>query len=217
MEKESASGASGSFYSVSGTRYGPVDGAELLRLFVEGHISADTQVLLSEQSGWQTLDESGLIYANEKMLPSLTARQRREISFFSPVFRMLDYEGRSAPSECARFIAIAVGGSLIVFLAANLVFDSNPSSALFISAVLTGLLWLVFLCAVGFPLIIRRLHDFGYSAWWVLAIALVSMIPVIGVLVQLYVYFVPASEPGTNQYGPNPNSSYPAYRIAGRL
>ena len=46
---------------------------------------------------------------------------------------------------------------------------------------------------------IRRLHDIGKSGWWLL----IGLIPLIGAIV-LIVFFVKDSQPGENQYGPNP-------------
>ncbi|MCS6894578.1 MAG: DUF805 domain-containing protein [Bacteroidia bacterium] len=46
---------------------------------------------------------------------------------------------------------------------------------------------------------VRRLHDTGRSGWWIL----LGLIPCIGPIVLL-VFFFQNSQPGTNQYGPNP-------------
>ena len=46
----------------------------------------------------------------------------------------------------------------------------------------------------------RRLHDIGRSGWWLL----LSLLPPIS-LVLLY-FFVLDSQPGTNEYGPNPKT-----------
>ena len=45
----------------------------------------------------------------------------------------------------------------------------------------------------------RRLHDTGRSGWWLL----LALIPILGFLVLL-VFMLLDSEPGDNQYGPNP-------------
>jgi uncharacterized membrane protein YhaH (DUF805 family) len=54
----------------------------------------------------------------------------------------------------------------------------------------------------GLALAIRRLHDTGRSGWWML----ISFLPLIGLIV-LIVFFVQDSQPGSNQYGPNPKES----------
>ncbi|GAA3947649.1 DUF805 domain-containing protein [Allohahella marinimesophila] len=46
---------------------------------------------------------------------------------------------------------------------------------------------------------VRRLHDTGRSGWWMLLL----LIPLVGSLVLL-VLFVLDSQPGSNQFGPNP-------------
>jgi uncharacterized membrane protein YhaH (DUF805 family) len=48
-------------------------------------------------------------------------------------------------------------------------------------------------------LAVRRLHDTGRSGWWIL----IGLVPLIGPIV-LIVFYVTDSQPGTNQYGPNP-------------
>ncbi|MCD6045952.1 MAG: hypothetical protein K0R48_1115 [Gammaproteobacteria bacterium] len=51
----------------------------------------------------------------------------------------------------------------------------------------------------SFAVFVRRLHDTGRSAWWLLWI----LIPLIGGIVLLVVTVLD-SEPGANRYGPNP-------------
>ena len=46
---------------------------------------------------------------------------------------------------------------------------------------------------------VRRLHDTGRTGWWIL----ISLIPILGGLVLLIFYCID-SQPGENQYGPNP-------------
>jgi uncharacterized membrane protein YhaH (DUF805 family) len=67
--------------------------------------------------------------------------------------------------------------------------------------ILTGLYTL----AIILPLIalaVRRLHDTGRSGWWLL----IGLVPLIGPIV-LIVFYVTDSQPGTNQYGPNPKEA----------
>ena len=51
----------------------------------------------------------------------------------------------------------------------------------------------------GICVAIRRLHDIGKSGWWYLLI----LIPIVGSII-LIVWECKDSEPGENQYGPNP-------------
>jgi len=53
---------------------------------------------------------------------------------------------------------------------------------------------------------VRRLHDTGRSAWWML-ILLISFIPIIGILVAIFLFLFLMcldSQPGSNKYGSNP-------------
>jgi len=70
-----------------------------------------------------------------------------------------------------------------------------------------GLLSGLYSLAVLIPSIsvgVRRLHDTGKSGWWML----IALVPFIGSIVLL-VFFVLDSDPGSNQYGPNPKSVGP--------
>ena len=49
---------------------------------------------------------------------------------------------------------------------------------------------------------VRRLHDIGKSGWWML----ISLIPLVGPLIVLF-FMVKDSQPGTNEYGPNPKEA----------
>jgi uncharacterized membrane protein YhaH (DUF805 family) len=46
----------------------------------------------------------------------------------------------------------------------------------------------------------RRLHDTGKSGWWLL----LGLIPLVGLI--LIIFWVMDSNPGDNQYGPNPKA-----------
>jgi uncharacterized membrane protein YhaH (DUF805 family) len=68
-----------------------------------------------------------------------------------------------------------------------------------------GLLSGLYSLAVLIPSIavtVRRLHDTGRSGWWIL----LGLIPVIGGIILL-IFMVLDSEPGENQYGPNPKAT----------
>lgn len=51
----------------------------------------------------------------------------------------------------------------------------------------------------GLGVLFRRLHDIGKSGWW----WLIGLIPLVGPIVLL-VFCCTDSQPGENQYGPNP-------------
>ena len=65
-----------------------------------------------------------------------------------------------------------------------------------------GLLIFVYAVAVFVPSLamsVRRLHDTGRSGWFLL----LNLIPYIGGII-VFVFSVLDSQPGANQYGPNP-------------
>lgn len=65
-----------------------------------------------------------------------------------------------------------------------------------------GILGGIYPLAVLIPSIavsVRRLHDTNHSGWWLL----ISLLPFIGAIILL-VFLVRDSQPGQNQYGPNP-------------
>lgn len=49
---------------------------------------------------------------------------------------------------------------------------------------------------------VRRLHDIGKSGWWIF----VAIVPFVGALI-LFLFAIRDSQPGVNQYGPNPKES----------
>ena len=50
---------------------------------------------------------------------------------------------------------------------------------------------------------VRRLHDIGKSGWWLLLI----LVPIAGII--LIIWFIRDSQPGDNQWGPNPKGINP--------
>lgn len=54
----------------------------------------------------------------------------------------------------------------------------------------------------GLAVCVRRLHDIGRSAWWLLIV----LFPLIGAIVLL-VFACLDSQEGTNKYGPNPKAA----------
>ncbi|MFG2379180.1 DUF805 domain-containing protein [Streptomyces sp. NPDC048504] len=53
---------------------------------------------------------------------------------------------------------------------------------------------------------VRRLHDTGRSGWWLLF----GIVPLAGPI-TLLVFACTDSQPGANEYGPNPKEAVPAY------
>lgn len=65
-----------------------------------------------------------------------------------------------------------------------------------------GIFWALYVLAVvipGLAVQVRRLHDVGKSGWWMF----ITLVPIIGGI-WYFVLLVTDSQPGENQYGPNP-------------
>jgi uncharacterized membrane protein YhaH (DUF805 family) len=100
-----------------------------------------------------------------------------------------DFGGRARRKEYWMFVLFNV--IIIVLLAA---IDAALGT--------DGILMILYSLAVLIPSIavaVRRLHDTGRSGWWVL----IDFVPLIGPI-WLLVLMVLDSQPGENQYGPNP-------------
>ncbi|MCB1121117.1 MAG: DUF805 domain-containing protein [Verrucomicrobiae bacterium] len=68
-----------------------------------------------------------------------------------------------------------------------------------------GIVYMIYCLAVLLPSLavcVRRLHDTGKSGWWIL----ISLVPAVGGLILL-VFMVMDSQPGDNQFGPNPKGA----------
>src|SRR5436190_18099988 len=61
------------------------------------------------------------------------------------------------------------------------------------------MLYSLFVLIPGLAVLVRRLHDVGKSGWWIF----IALIPIIGWIWILVLLFTD-SNPGENQYGPNP-------------
>ncbi len=73
------------------------------------------------------------------------------------------------------------------------------------AAVGVGPIYTIYALAVLIPSIavaVRRLHDIGKSGWWIF----ISLIPLVGPIWLLVLYFTD-SQPGANEYGPNPKEA----------
>ena len=105
--------------------------------------------------------------------------------------RYLDFSGRAQRMEYWMFTLI----NILVML------------GLAILDALLGLGFLSTIYALGvlIPSLavgVRRLHDTNRSGWWLL----IGLVPLIGLIV-LIVFFVQDSQPGANEYGPNPKEA----------
>ena len=101
------------------------------------------------------------------------------------------FEGRARRTEYWMFVLFNIIASIILSILEWIVGLPAVLSTLYSLAVLLPSLAVTF----------RRLHDTGRSGWWVL----IGLVPFIGAIV-LIVFMCLDSEPGDNQYGPNPKA-----------
>jgi uncharacterized membrane protein YhaH (DUF805 family) len=100
-----------------------------------------------------------------------------------------DFEGRARRKEFWMFALFN-----IIFAVSALVLDSLlDTGAIFYFVYVLGMV------VPGLAVAVRRLQDVGKSGW----MYLIAFIPLVGAI-WLFVLFVTDSEPGANQYGPNP-------------
>src|SRR5215217_4387371 len=107
------------------------------------------------------------------------------------------FDGRARRKEYWMFFLINFVIVVVLSLIDGLIGTFNPQAGV-------GLLQGLYSLAVLIPSIaatVRRLHDTGRTGWWIL----IGLIPVIGGIVLL-IFMVLDSEPGTNEYGPNPKA-----------
>ena len=112
--------------------------------------------------------------------------------YLEPLKKYAVFSGRARRKEYWMFILF----NMVIFFVLGLIegFAGSP-----------GVLGGIYGLAVLIPTIavfVRRLHDTNRSGWW----WLISFIPLIGAVVLL-VFMVQDSQPGENQYGPNPKAA----------
>lgn len=111
-----------------------------------------------------------------------------------------NFEGRARRSEYWYFQLVTFG---IILLGYVLVFIGAATEIGLISGLggaiagITGLALLVPSIAVA----VRRMHDLGKSGWFIC----IYFIPFVGPFIMLY-FLVQDSQPGANEYGPNPKT-----------
>ncbi len=104
------------------------------------------------------------------------------------------FSGRARRTEYWMFTLVnAIIGFIISFVE-GLLGLSNDIGGVILSGIY-GLGILLPSLAVS----VRRLQDTGRSGWWIL----LGLIPIVG-WIMLIIFLVKDSEPGDNEYGPNP-------------
>jgi len=119
-----------------------------------------------------------------------------------------DFSGRARRKEYWYFILINFLINMGIAFASGLIGgvsqDPSMASGMIILPLLYNLAVFIPSMAVG----VRRLHDTNRSGWWLL----ISMIPLVGAIV-LIIFFVEDSQPGSNEYGPNPKGIESAVEV----
>ena len=115
--------------------------------------------------------------------------------FFDVLRKYADFTGRAGRGEFWWFTLV-----YIILLAVAAFVDVVIGT--FDAALGFGLISGSFFIATLLPMLgvhVRRLHDSGRNGWWVL----LALLPVVGSF-ALFILVLFASQPGTNEYGPNP-------------
>lgn len=89
-----------------------------------------------------------------------------------------------------------IGSSLIVATIVYLLNKLSPSPIIF-------LILIILIDVFIISLDIRRLHDLGYSGWWIL----VGLLPIVNTFCFLYL-LVKGGHPKQNKYGPQPMTKH---------
>jgi uncharacterized membrane protein YhaH (DUF805 family) len=108
------------------------------------------------------------------------------------------FSGRSRRKELWMFALF----NMLIFLVLDILGIVLRENAL--GKIILGLLAIYALATLipGLAVCIRRLHDTDKSGWWIL----ICLVPIVGPVVLL-VFYVLDSQPGANQYGPNPKGA----------
>ena len=102
-----------------------------------------------------------------------------------------DFNGRARRREYWMFLLWNLVAQFVLGLVLGLI-----SSKL---GTIVGGIYSLAILLPGLSLAVRRLHDTGKSGWSLL----LALIPLVGAILLL-VFFCTDSQPGSNEYGPNP-------------
>lgn len=107
-----------------------------------------------------------------------------------------DFEGRARRKEYWMFV-------LINFLISTVLSIVDRMMGLTMGI---GMVYSLFVLIPGISVGVRRLHDIGKSGWWMLLL----LIPILG-WIWLIVLYATDSQPGDNDFGPNPKDGPEEY------
>lgn len=108
------------------------------------------------------------------------------------------FDGRAHRQEFWYFILFY----FLIYLALSIVDQVTGTFSMETGAGLLSGIYALAMLVPSLAVGARRLHDTGRSGWW----QLLMLIPILGGLILIF-FFVLDSQPGDNQYGPNPKSS----------
>lgn len=108
-----------------------------------------------------------------------------------------DFKGRARRSEYWMFALISGLISMVITIFENMLNITYEDEIQGFISTIYSLVVLIPSLAVS----VRRLHDVGKSGWMLF----IGFIPLIGAI-WLLILFCRDSQPGTNQYGPNPKN-----------
>lgn len=106
-----------------------------------------------------------------------------------------DFSGRARRSEYWFFVLF----NFLVSFVLGFVFGLIATATEVPSIASLAYLWSVAMVVPALAVTARRLHDIGRSGWWML----IALVPIVGGIILL-VWECTDSQPGFNQYGPNP-------------
>jgi uncharacterized membrane protein YhaH (DUF805 family) len=119
--------------------------------------------------------------------------------YFEAFRRFAEFDGRSRRKEYWMFNVVNWCLSFAVVMLSGLAGVGTRAGSL----AGMGLLGIFLLVTIipGLAVTVRRLHDTNRSGWWML----ISMVPLIGAI-ALLIFLLQDSDPGPNEYGPNPKA-----------
>jgi len=118
--------------------------------------------------------------------------------YLSAMRNYAKFSGRARRAEYWYFTLFALLIAIGVMLVESFLGTFSEEAGI---GVVSGL-YLLAITVPGLAVMVRRLHDTGRSGWWYF----ISLIPLIGGLVLLF-FLAQDSEPGENDFGPNPKES----------
>lgn len=118
--------------------------------------------------------------------------------------RYAEFSGRSRRKEYWMFalfnVLFVLGLAVVMAVLASIFGDTG---IVFIIPVIILIIYFAVVFIPALAVTVRRLHDTGKSGWFIL----LNFIPYVGGLI-LFIFTVLDSEPGENQWGPNPKEDY---------